>query len=411
MRPTVAAPIIAIAATLAVTPAVLAADPLPPAEQRAPNGSDQRPAFSGQTRAPQSPDQPTVRAQIVAEGMPQLWAMEFLPDGRMLVTAKRGSMHIIDQDGTVGPALEGVPEVDARRQGGLLDVALAPDFADSGTIVFSYSEPRGNGRNGTSVARANLNVDGSGAGALSDVDVIFRQTPDYAGTMHYGSRLAFAPDGTLFITTGERSDRRVCGQAQDLSSGLGKVFRINLDGSIPSDNPFVGQSGAQPAIWSYGHRNPQSAIVSSDGDLWTVSHGPRGGDELNRPQAGRNYGWPVITYGIEYRGSAVGDGITQRGGMEQPIYYWDPVIAPSGMAEYRGSEIPEWDGAFLVGGLVSQGIVVLHLEDGRVAFEDRVPLGSRTRDVRVGPDGAVYAVTDQRGGTSAIVRLSSASSG
>jgi len=314
-------------------------------------------------------------------------------------------MHILSSDGTAGPPLEGVPEVDARGQGGLLDVALAPDFEESNEIFFTFSEPREDG-NGTSVARATLVLDDAGGGKLEDVTVIFQQMPTYDGDKHFGSRLVFGPAGELYVGVGERSDAEVREQAQDLASGLGKVFRINRDGEALDDNPFVGQEGALPEIWSYGHRNIQAASLDGEGRLWTVEHGPAGGDELNRPEPGLNYGWPIITYGLEYTGEQIGEGITQREGLEQPIYYWDPVIAPSGMALYSGDEFPEWEGAFLIGGLVSTGIVIVHLEDDRVAYEERVPLGARIRDVRVGPDGAVYAVTEDRdSGSSAILRL------
>lgn len=380
----------------------------PPVDMGPPNARSQQPAFEAQTRAPQPAQPAKVTMQTVADDLPRLWAMEFLPDGRMLVTAKKGDMYIVDRDGTAGDAIKGVPKVDADGQGGLLDVALAPDFAESGTIFFSYAEPRDGGGNGTSVARARLAIEGD-SGTLQDVRVIFRQTPAYDGDKHFGSRLAFDPQGRLFVTVGERSDTPIRDQAQDLSSGLGKVFRINQDGSIPDGNPFADSS--QPAIWSYGHRNVQSAVVDAEGRLWIVEHGPKGGDELNRPEAGKNYGWPVITYGLTYGGQPVGQGITAKEGMEQPIYYWDPVIAPSGMALYTADAIPKWKGALLIGGLITQGLVILHLDGNRVATEEHVPLDARIRDVKVGPDGAVYAVTESRGwgSGSTILRIAGAS--
>lgn len=376
-----------------------------PAHTIPPGARHQMPAFPGQTRAPQPEDAAAVSVEGLADGLPPLWAMEVLPDGRLLVTAKAGALHVMRRGGTLGPAIEGVPEVDPSGQGGLLDVALAPDFADTGMILLSYSEPRGAEGNGTSVARGTLVLDEAGAGRLEDVAVIFRQTPAYAGDKHFGSRLAFAPDGTVFVTVGERSGTPIRDRAQDLTAGMGKIFRIRPDGTSPADNPFVGHAAIQPEIWSYGHRNVQSAVIDDDGRLWTVEHGPRGGDELNRPRAGRNYGWPVITYGVAYSGRPVGAGRTQMPGMEQPVYYWDPVIAPSGMAQYRDEAIREWQGAFLIGGLVSRGLVVLHLDGDRVASEERVALGARVRDVRVGSDGAVYALTDGRDGTSEILRI------
>ncbi|OAE49467.1 PQQ-dependent sugar dehydrogenase [Agrobacterium tumefaciens] len=378
----------------------------PAAETKRPNAPDQKPAFEGQTRAPQAANQPNVEKTVVAEGLPHLWSMEFLPDGRMIVAAKQGAMHIV-ADGKAGPALEGVPEVASDGQGGLLDIALAPDFETSRKIFFSFSEPR-EGGNGTSVASARLSEEG-GAAKLEDVSVIFRQMPTYDGDKHFGSRLVFGPNNELYVTVGERSDATPRVQAQDLSSGLGKVFRIDANGKAFEGNPFAGQQDALPEIWSYGHRNLQSAALDGQGRLWTVEHGPKGGDELNLPKAGLNYGWPVITYGIEYSGGEVGEGITAKEGMEQPVYYWDPVIGPSGMAFYDGDQIPEWKGAFIVGGLVSQGLVILHIDGDKVATESRLPLEARIRDVKVGPDGAVYAVTEERGGgNSQILRIAKA---
>ncbi|WP_062226656.1 PQQ-dependent sugar dehydrogenase [Aureimonas frigidaquae] len=378
-----------------------------PVETNPPNAPDQQPASADQTRAPQPAEMPQVEATVVADGLPHLWAMEFLPDGRMLVTAKEGQMMIVSAEGQAGDPIDGVPEVASEGQGGLLDVALSPQFAENQTIFFSFSEPR-DGGNGTSVAKARLVEDGDTA-RLEDVAVIFQQMPTYDGDKHFGSRLVFAPDGNLFVTVGERSDPEPRVQSQDLGSGLGKVFRITPDGEPAEGNPFIDQEGALPEIWSYGHRNLQSATLDADGTLWTVEHGPKGGDELNQPQPSLNYGWPVITYGVEYSGAKVGEGQTAAEGMEQPVYYWDPVIGPSGMALYTGDEFPEWQDALLIGGLVSQGIVVLHTENGRVASEERVPLDARIRDVRVGPDGAVYAVTEQRGGgDSSIIRLTRA---
>lgn len=383
-----------------------------PAETRPPNAPEQQPAFAGQTRAPEPATKPQIAVDVVATDLPHLWAMEFLPDGRMLVTAKQGAMHIVSAQGEAGPEIEGVPEVLAEGQGGLLDVALAPDFDTSGMIFFSFSEQRQDG-NGTSVASARLVADDQGGGKLQNVEVIFRQMPSYDGNKHFGSRLVFGPENELYVTVGERSDPEPRAQAQDLASGLGKVFRIDRQGKPLPDNPFVNRSDAPanalPEIWSLGHRNMQSATVDGEGRLWTVEHGPRGGDELNRPQAGKNYGWPEVTYGIEYSGNLVGEGITRRSDTEQPVYYWDPVIAPSGMAYYDGDAVPEWKGAFLVGGLISQGIVVLHMQGDKVAHEERVPLDARIRDVKVGPDGAIYAVTEQRGGGgSTILRLTKA---
>jgi aldose sugar dehydrogenase len=382
-----------LAATLLTAPAF--AQTAKTAETENANAPDQTPAFENQTRAALPDTVPEISVDIVAEGLPHLWAMEFLPDGRILVTTKDGAMHVVSQEnGEASPPIEG----------GRLDVALAPDVESSNRIYFSFSEPR-DGGNGTSVASARLTEE-EGKLALQDVKVIFQQMPTYDGDKHFGSRLVFGPEGQLYVTVGERSDRETRVGAQDLSSGFGKVFRIDAEGKALSDNPFAKQEGALPEIWSYGHRNLQSATLDGQGRLWTVEHGPKGGDELNRPEAGKNYGWPKVTYGIEYSGSPVGEGITTLQGTEQPVYYWDPVIGPSGMAFYNGDAIPEWKGAFLIGGLVSQGLVVLHMEGDKVAREERVPLDARIRDVKVAPDGTVFAVTEGRGGgESTILRL------
>ncbi|NTF34296.1 PQQ-dependent sugar dehydrogenase [Rhizobium skierniewicense] len=367
------------------------------------NAPDQRPAFPGQTRAPQPDKMPSLTKTVVADGLPHLWSMEILPDGRLIVAAKEGTMHIVT-DGKASPALEGVPEVSSAGQGGLLDIALAPDFDTSKMIYFSFSEPR-DGGNGTSVASAKL-VESDGKALLEDTKVIFRQMPTYDGDKHFGSRLVFGPNQELYVTVGERSDKEPRVQAQDVSSGLGKIFRIDTNGKAFQGNPFIDKDNALPEIWSYGHRNMQSAALDGQGRLWTVEHGPKGGDELNLPNAGLNYGWPVITYGIEYSGGAVGDGMTSKNGMEQPVYYWDPVIGPSGMAYYDSDAIPEWKGSMIIGGLVTKGIVVLKIDNDKVVSESRLPLEERIRDVKVGTDGSIYAVTEQRGGgKSQILKL------
>ena len=378
------------------------------AQTQAPNAPNQQPQSADQTRAPLPATATQVDQTVVATGLPHLWALEFLPDNRMLVTAKAGAMMIIGEDGTAGPEIEGVPEVDANGQGGLLDVALAPDFATSNRIFFSFSEPR-EGGNGTSVASATLVTDDAGGGHLEDVKVIFQQTPTYDGDKHFGSRLVFGNEGELYVTVGERSDTPIRDEAQDVASGLGKVFRIDQDGAPWTGNPLADREGALPEIWSLGHRNMQSATLDGEGRLWTVEHGPKGGDELNMPEAGVNYGWPEVTYGLDYSGAPIGDGLTAEAETTQPVYYWDPVIAPSGMAFYQGSEFPEWTNTFLVGGLVAQSVVVLNMENDRVASEEHIPVGARVRDVKVGPDGAVYAVTENRqSGQSEIIRIENA---
>src|SRR5262245_39050928 len=344
------------------------------------------------TKAPTQKTKRGVKIETYARGLAHPWGMAFLPDGRLLVTERPGRMRLVAKDGKLSPPLKNVPSVFSTRQGGLLDVALSPDFASSKLIFISYSEPRGGGGSATSVARAKLEIDGDGA-RLDDVKVIFRQEPASGGPMHFGSRLAFARDGNLFVTLGERYQRE---KAQDLGTHYGKVVRIRPDGSVPADNPFVGKAGAKPEIWSYGHRNVQSAAIHpATGKLWTVEHGARGGDEVNIPLAGRNYGWPVITYGVDYSGAKIGVG-TAKAGMEQPVYYWDPSIAPSGMAFYTGNLFPEWKGNLFVGALRGQALHRLVLDGERVVGEEVLlaDLGERIRDVRAGPDGAVWLLTD-----------------
>lgn len=374
-----------------------------PVENRPPNATSQQPAFAGQTRAPGVRTEATLAHTVVASGLENPWGMALLPDGRWLVTERPGRLRIISADGAVGEPITGLPPVDARGQGGLLDVVVGPGFDDDRMIYWSYAEPR-NGGNGTAVARGRLSNDGTG---LENVQVIFRGMPTYDGDKHFGSSLAFAPDGKLFITLGERSDAAVRAQAQDLGSHYGKTIRINADGTVPQDNPFVGRAGAQPEIWSYGHRNAQGMAIGEDGSVWTVEHGPRGGDEINLVRAGLNYGWPEVTYGIEYRGAPVGQGVTAREGTEQPVYYWDPSIAPGGMAIYDGAMFPGWRGNLLVAALRDKHISRLVLEQGRVVGEERLmtDLGERVRNVAVGPDGAVWAVTDETNGK--LVRLAS----
>ncbi len=351
------------------------------------------PATAEITNAPAQKTKVAIKAETFAKGLTNPWGMAFLPDGRLLVTERPGRMRVVGKDGRLSAPLKGVPAVLASGQGGLLDVTLGPDFASSRLIYFSYSEPREGGNNGASVARAKLVLEPDG-GRLDDLKVIFRQEPASTGGMHFGSRLAFARDGNLFVTLGERSHSR--DRAQDLSTHFGKVVRIRPDGSVPPDNPFVGKAGALPEIWSYGHRNPQSAAIHpATGKLWTVEHGARGGDEVNIPQAGKNYGWPVITYGRDYSYLKIGEGTAKRG-MEQPIYYWDPSIAPSGMAFYTGDLISEWKGNLFVGALAGRALHRLVLDGEKVVGEEKLlaDLGERIRDVRAGPDGALWLLTD-----------------
>jgi glucose/arabinose dehydrogenase len=360
------------------------------------NVPDFRPAFAGQTRAPAVQRTHAFVVQPIASDLDKSWALEPLGDGSWLVTEKQGRFRLVTAGGRVLPVGGTIPAVDARGQGGLLDVALAPDFARSRRIFWSYAEPR-EGGNGTAVASGVIS-----AGlepVISDVRVIWRMQPTLASTLHFGSRLVFARDGTLFVALGERSILPGRAQAQDPNSHFGKVVRINADGSVPRDNPFVNRAGTRPDIYAIGIRNIQSAALHPQtGELWEVEHGPRGGDELNRIQAGRDYGWPTITYGEEYSGQAIGGSQTARAGMEQPVYYWDPVIAPSGMEFYTGQLFPAWRGSVFIGGLRSQGLVRLTLNGERVTGEERIPLGARIRDVKQGSDGALYALTDEDNG-------------
>lgn len=366
-----------------------------PVAQGAPN-TNLSPAFANQTRAPELRSHVEITSQRIAGGLEHPWAIVFMPDGRILVTERPGRLRVVTRDGHVSAPVAGLPEVDARGQGGLLDVVLSPAFAEDRLIYWSYAEPRGDGRNGTSVARGRLSDD---AARVENVQVIFRQTPAWRSTAHFGSRLVFDREGRLYITLGERSVRDARPLAQDLGAHLGKVVRINADGSAPADNPFATRAGARPEIWAYGVRNVQGADLHPDtGELWAIEHGPRGGDEVNIIRAGRNYGWPIITYGEEYSGARIGDGVTQRGGMEQPVYYWDPVIAPGDMDFYRGDLFP-WRGDLLIGGLQSEGLVRLHLDGERVAGEERFALGlGRVRDLAESDDGALWIITDEADG-------------
>ena len=358
-------------------------------------------AASPSDQAPKSPTPPSregqLRVETVVDGLEHPWGLRFLPDGQIVVTERPGRVRLV-KEGRLSKPLDGVPRVFAQGQGGLLDVELDPSFDKNHRLYLSYAEPDTSGKAGTAVARARLVGD-----HLEDVEVIFRQHPKVKSDKHFGSRLVSGRDGTLFITLGDRFAYR--DQAQDLSVTLGKIVRIRSDGSIPPDNPFVGKPGTDPAIWSYGHRNIQAAALApGTGQLWTVEHGARGGDELNHPEPGKNYGWPVITYGIDYNGTKIGEG-TAKPGMEQPVYYWDPVIAPSGMVFYTGSAFPEWKGSLFIGSLRPGLLTRLTLEDG-VTHEERylADLGERIREVKQGPDGLLYLLTDADNGR--ILRIS-----
>ena len=368
-----------------------------PLESRAANAPDQRPAFAGQTRAPAAASSAAIDVTVVARGLERPWAVEPLPGGDLLVTEKPGRLRVVSASGALGAPVAGVPRVDARGQGGLLDVALSPTFARDRTLFWSFSEPRGGG-NATSVARGVLSADRT---RLDSVRVILRARPAYDGGLHFGSRLAFGADGMLYVTLGDRSDTPMRPHAQRLDSHMGKILRVRPDGTAPSDNPFAGRAGALPEIWSLGHRNVQAAAMDASGRLWEIEHGTRGGDELNLVEKGKNYGWPLAAYGIEYGGgpirSALGAAAVTRPGTEQPVYYWDPVIAPSGATFYTGAAFPQWRGNLFVGALGQQRVVRLVLDGRRVAGEEHLleDRKQRVRDVRQGPDGLLYVVTDQ----------------
>jgi len=345
-----------------------------------------------------------VEAEVIANGLRNPWGMDFLPDGSAILTERTGQIRILSPGGKLSTPVAGVPEVAARGQGGLLDIVAAPDFATSNLVFFSFSEPGRSGA-GTAVARATLVRDGDQA-RLEEVDVIFSMAKKTGVTRHFGSRLVFAPDGTLFVTTGDRGERN---RAQDMQDHAGAVIRINIDGSIPADNPSPDGAGQLPELWSKGHRNPQGAAWDPViGGLLTVEHGDKGGDEVNHAQAGRNYGWPLISYGVTYGGDPIGVG-TEAPGYEQPLFYWDPSIAPSGLTVYQGDMFPEWKGDLLVGALKSQFVSRLDRdENGGILGEERLFRGAfgRIRDVTEAPDGSIWLLTDARNGQ--IIRLSRA---
>ena len=342
-----------------------------------------------------------LEVQTMASGLAHPWSLAFLPDGRMLVTERPGRMRIVTLEGQISPPLKGVPEVMASGQGGLLDVVTDKAYAQNKTIYFCYAERSGSGGGRTAVARAKLN---DGLGKLDDVKVIFRQEGPLSSGNHYGCRIAQAGDGNLFVTLGDHFSYR--DEAQNLGNHLGKLIRIAPDGSVPSDNPFVGRDGAKPEIWSYGHRNEQGlAIDPANGDLWESEHGPRGGDEINIVGKGKNYGWPLIGYGIDYSGAKIHDSAA-KDGMEQPLKYWVPSIAPSGLAFYNAKLFPKWTGSLFTGALAGKMLVRLQLNGHTVTSEERLlpNLNERIRDVRQGPDGALWLLTDSSAGR--ILRVS-----
>lgn len=364
---------------------------LPPVEKKKPN-SNYKPAFTGQTRISGVKTETPYKTEKLATGLGHPWAVVPMPDGRMLITEKSGYMQIHNANGTLVKKITGFPAVDYNGQGGLLDVALDPDFTKNKMIYWSFSE-KVSGGNLMAVAKGTLNEAG---GNVDNPVVIFRATPALRGGLHFGSRLVFTKEGYLFVSTGERSVLEGRMQAQLLNSGLGKIFRITKEGKPAPGNPFIGKTGAMPEIYAYGIRNAQSLdIHPATGELWEAEFGPRGGDEVNIIRSGKNYGWPVITYGIEYGGDQVGVGIQQQAGMEQPIYYWDPVVSPSGMTFYKGKAIPEWENNLFIGGLSSTHIVRLVIKQNKVVGEERLlaDTNERFRDVAYN-NGMLYAVTD-----------------
>jgi len=363
-----------------------------PVETSSPN-SDYKPAFAGQTRINGVKTTTPYKVEQIAEGLYRPWAVVPLPDGRLLVTSISGYMTIHDANGVQLKKITGFPAVVAKGQGGMLDVAPDPDFSANRTIYWAFSEQQGDS-NLTAVAKGKISADEL---TIENPVVIFRATPALKSNLHFGCRLIFDKDGHLFVSTGERSNLDGRKQSQWLNAGLGKVFKITKEGKPAPGNPFLNTAGAMPEIYSYGHRNPQSLDIHPvTGDLWEAEFGPRGGDELNRIVPGKNYGWPIITYGIEYGGSKVGDGIQQKEGMEQPVYYWDPVLSPGGMAFYRGDAIPEWKNNLFIGGLSGMHICRLVIENNKVVGEERLlsDKQERFRDIAF-VNGTLIAVTDR----------------
>jgi len=367
-------------------------------DPRPANAPDQKPAFAGQTDAPERKTNVAFEVVTVAQGLEAPWGMTFLPSGKMLVTEKPGRLRVVSPDGTLSAPVTGLPALTARGQGGLLDVALDPAFASNQLIYWSFAELQEDGTNNTAVARGKF-VDGAEP-RVENAQVIYKQAPSMRSNGHFGSRLVFGRDGTLFVTQGDRQIEAGRQLVQKMDTLIGKIVRINADGSIPKDNPFVSQAGVRPEIWSVGHRNVQAATLNpATGELWEVEHGTRGGDELNIVRKGKNYGWPVIAYGIEYQGKPITGGITAQDGMEQPAYYWDPVIAPSGMMFYTADLFPAWKGSLFIGGLATTNLVRLDVKGDRIVGEERLlkdmqPKAERIRYVAQGPEGAIYVLTD-----------------
>ncbi|WP_231427334.1 PQQ-dependent sugar dehydrogenase [Pedobacter sp. Leaf250] len=354
--------------------------------------ADYKPAFAGQTRIAGVKTSTPLDISIINGKLENPWAISVLPNGGFLITQKQGTMVILDASGKLTKKIEGLPKVDASGQGGLLDVTLDPDFAKNRMVYWAYSEPQAKGVL-LAIAKGKLSASET---KIENQTIIYRATPAHTGKLQYGSRIVFDKNGNLFVSTGERSDREIRIQAQQLNSSLGKILHLTKDGKAVSNGRFAGKADAKPEIYAYGLRNPDGlAINPQTGDLWEAEFGPRGGDEVNLIKPGKNYGWPVITYGIEYSGKAVGDGIQQKEGMEQPVYYWNPVISPGSIAFYNSNVIPEWKGNLFVGGLSGSHIIRLVIKDNKVVGEERLLTGKgeRFRDL-VEKDGAFYAVTD-----------------
>ena len=365
----------------------------PPVESR-PANTNYKPAFEGQTRVGGVKTTTAYEGRVLSNGLTKPWGIAVFPDGRLLITQKEGNMRIATTGGQLSEPITGIPPVNAGGQGGLLGVTLDPDFTNNRMVYWVFSEAV-QGGNLTSVAKGKLSSDDK---RMENATVIYRATPAYPNGMHFGGRILFDKDGNLFVTTGERSDKVTRPQAQDLNSGYGKIVRITKDGKPVDGNPFIGQGSARPEIWTYGHRNVQGiAFHPVTGELWENEFGPRGGDELNIIKPGKNYGWPTITYGLEYSGPKIGEGITQKEGMEQPVYYWDPVLSPSGMTFYTGNDIPEWKNNLFIAGLNSNHIARLVIDNNKVVGEERILPNEkqRFRDITQGKDGALYAVTDE----------------
>ncbi len=365
----------------------------PPVETRQPN-TNYKPAFAGQTRIGGVETTTPYEAKVITNALKRPWGIAPLPDDRFLITEKEGTMRIVTTTGKLSDTISGIPPVNAAGQGGLLGLAIDPEFANNRMVYWAFSErtPQGNL---TAVAKGALSADER---RMENVTVIYRATPAYRGTLHYGSRILIDKSGNLIVSTGERSDLVTRPQAQDLNSALGKIIRITKDGQPASGNPFIGRAGARPELYSYGHRNVQGlAFHPETGDLWENEFGPRGGDELNLIHPGHNYGWPTITYGLEYSGEKVGAGITQQAGMEQPVYYWDPVLSPSGMTFYNSDKMSEWKHNLFLAGLNSNHIARLVINNNKVVGEERLlsSEGQRFRDITQGREGALYAITDE----------------